>query len=75
MNKEREALILAYEGVSASRGKEAEVRMDVFESLVDRVMERHPGLSRDAFRKSIIHAHRKWALQQEQKPSAIPPKA
>jgi hypothetical protein len=75
VNKELERLILAYEGVSAARDKEAETRMDVFEALIDRVMEQKPSLSRDALRKSIIKAHRKWALKQESKPTAIPPKA
>lgn len=75
MNKDLETLILAYEDVSAARDKEAETRMDVFEALIDRVMEQNPGLSRDALRKSVIKAHRKWALKQESKPPAIPPKA
>lgn len=75
MNKELETLILAYEDVSAARDKEAETLMDVFEALIDRVMEQNPSLSRDALRKSIIKAHRKWALKQESKPPTTPPKA
>lgn len=75
MNRELEALILAYEEVSASGDTEAERCMEVFESLLDDVMTRHPGLSRDILRKSIIKAHRKWALKQANKPPAIPPKA
>ncbi len=75
MNKELERLILAYEDVSAARDKEAEIANDVFEAHIDRVMEQNPGLSRDALRKSIIKAHRKWALKQESKPPTIPPKA
>ena len=73
MNPELEALILAYEVVSASRDKEAERRMEVFESLLDSVLEKKP-VSRDLLRKSVIRAHRKWALKQENKPPAIPPK-
>jgi len=38
-------------------------------------MERLPNISRDILRKSVIKAHRKWALQQDIKPPAIPPKA
>jgi ribosomal 50S subunit-associated protein YjgA (DUF615 family) len=75
MNKELEDLILAYEAVSASRDKEAERFLDIFEALLDELLNRHPGLSRDTLRKSIIKAHRKWALKQENKPPAIPPKA
>jgi hypothetical protein len=38
-------------------------------------MERQPNLSRDILRKSVIKAHRKWALKQDTKPPAIPPTA
>ncbi len=75
MNKELEAFILAYEAVSASRDMEAEQALQVFETRLDEFMNRHPGVSRDIFRKSIIKAHRQWALKQENKPPAIPPKA
>jgi hypothetical protein len=75
MNKELEALILAYESVSASRDTEAEQALHIFETQLDEVMNRHPGLARDLLRKSIIKAHRQWALTQEKKPPVIPPKA
>ena len=75
MNPELEALILAYEKVSASKDKTAEHCLLAFESLLDRVMERQPNLSRDILRTSVIKAHRKWALKQDNKPPAIPPKA
>lgn len=75
MNKELEALVLAYEAVSASRDTQAEAALEAFEALLDTVLNRHPGLSRDLLRKSIIRQHRKWALQQDHKPPAIPPAA
>ena len=75
MNKELESLILAYEAVSASRDTEAEQAMQIFEAQLDEVKNRHPGVARDILRKSIIKAHRQWALKQENKPPAIPPKA
>jgi ribosomal protein S6 len=75
MNRELEALILAYESVSASKEKEAEHYRLAFESLLDKVMERQPNLARDILRKSVIKAHRKWALKQDTKPPAIPPTA
>jgi hypothetical protein len=74
MNQELEKLILAYETVSATRGSEAEQAMQVFEGLIDDTLSNHPGVPCDIFRKSIIKAHREWALKQEKKPSAIPPK-
>jgi hypothetical protein len=75
MNPELEAIILAYEKVSASKDKEAEQCLLAFESLLDSVMERRPNLSREILRRSVIKAHRKWALKQEGKPPAIPPQA
>lgn len=75
MNKELEALILAYEAVSASRDLAGEQALQVFEARLDEVMSRNPGVSRDVLRKSIIKAHRQWALKLENKPPAIPPKA
>ncbi len=75
MNPELEALVLAYEAVSASRDKEAQRCMERFEALLDGVMQRCPGLSRDVLRTSKVKAHRKWALSQDRKPPAIPPQA
>jgi hypothetical protein len=75
MNPELEALILAYEELSASRDRETELCAQRFESLIDAVLLRCPNLSRDDLRKSVIKAHRKWALQQDKKPPAVPPKA
>ena len=75
MNRELESLILAYGNFSAAKDKVAEQYLLAFEPLLDQVMERHPGPSRDILRKSIINAHRRWALQQDKKPPAIPPNA
>jgi hypothetical protein len=75
MNSELEALILAYEKVSSSPDKEAEHHLLTFELLLDGVMARQPGVSRDILRRSIVKAHRQWALKQDAKPPAIPAKA
>jgi hypothetical protein len=75
MNRELETLILAYEKVSASRDIEAAQAMQNFEELIDEALNHHPEISRDILRKSVIRAHRQWALTQEKKPPAIPPKA
>ena len=72
MNRELEALILAYEAVSAARDTEAEQRIEFFESLLDEVLNGHPGTPREILRKSVIKAHRQWALKQEQKPPPFP---
>jgi hypothetical protein len=75
MNQELEALILAYEKVSAARGQEADEALIIFEALIDDALRNHPGISRDLLRKSVIRAHRQWALKQGNKPPAIPPQA
>lgn len=75
MNQELERLILAYEKVSASRDIEAAQAMQKFEHLIDEALSERPGIEREVFRKSIIKAHRNWALKQENKPPAIPPMA
>ncbi len=75
MNKELEALILAYEKASASRDKDAERVMQDFEKQLDDAMDEHPGISRDVLRKAVIKKHRQWALKQDNKPPIIPPKA
>jgi hypothetical protein len=74
MNQELERLILAYEVVSASRGVEAEQAVQAFEQLIDDVLRHRSGVTRDVLRRSVIRAHRQWALKQEKKPPAIPPK-
>jgi hypothetical protein len=74
MNRELEGLILAYEAVSASRDKEAERNMEIFEAKLDSVLARYRG-DRGLLRKCVILAHRKWALKQDNKPPSIPPKA
>jgi hypothetical protein len=70
-----EALILSYEKVSALRDREAERALQEFEALLDGVLARVPNVPRETLRKSVIKAHRKWALKQENKPLAIPPQA
>ena len=75
MNSELEALILAYDAASAARDLEVEPLMRQFESLLGAVKERQPGISPDLLRRSIVRAHRKWALRQENKPTVIPPHA
>lgn len=75
MNRELEVLILAWEKVSALRDIEAEQALRDFEELIDEALAHHPGISRDILRKSIIKAHRQWALKQEKKPPVIPPSA
>ena len=75
MNQELEKLILTYEIVLASRDIAAEHALEKFDAQLDEVIARHPGMTREILRKSIIKAHREWALKQEKKPPTIPPKA
>ncbi len=75
MNRELESLILAYEAVSAARDTEAESAWRLLRRSWMTCCIGHPGVSHEILRKSIIKAHRQWALKQAQKPPAIPPKA
>ena len=75
MNRDLEALILAFDAYLEARDKEAANRRQIFESRLDDVWAQHPGLSRDNLRKSIIKAHRQWAMKQDRQPPSIPPKA
>ena len=70
-----EELILAYEQISESRDEEAKRRLADFEEKIDAALEGFPGASREEFRVALVRRHRKWALKQENKPPAIPPKA
>ena len=74
MNQELEALVRAYDAYLESRGEDALRASHQFELLLDQQLDRHPGLSRDLLRKSVIKAHRDWARQQLNKPPAIPPR-
>ena len=75
MNRELERLVIAWEAVSASKDKEVPPNLAEFEALLDKVMERMPTVSRENLRKSVIKAHRKWALKHDNKPPAFPPRA
>ena len=75
MNRELEELILAYEALSQSRDREEEECRQAFESLLNNVLERQPGLDRQTLRKSILRAHRQWTVKQANQPPTMPPKA
>lgn len=75
MNRQLEVLILAYEAAQEARGASARRLLAIFEAHLDDVIGEHPGLSREILRKSVIKAHRAWALKQANKPPYIPPKA
>ena len=75
MNQDLEKLILAYEVLSISRDIEAARALNEFEILLDEILNKNPGISRELLRNSIIKSHRDWARKQNQKPPTIPPRA
>lgn len=75
MNKELEALILAYEKFSAAKDLDAEKYGQDFESLLDATIEKRPAVSREMLRKAILRAHSRWAMKQQKKPPSMPPSA
>jgi len=74
MNRELEAVLLALDAWKEARGPDAERFEMLFESRLEDVAERHPGLSRETLRSLIERQHRRWVLAQK-KPTALPPKA
>jgi hypothetical protein len=75
MNTDLEALILVYDIASSSRDLKAVEALRNFEARLDDVVNQHSGVSRGLLRRSVLMAHRQWALKQDNKPPAIPPRA
>jgi ribosomal 50S subunit-associated protein YjgA (DUF615 family) len=74
MNAELEALLHCYDAFRQASGAEAWRLNLVYQSSLDKVLERFPNLSRSTLQRMIDHAYRRWSRAQE-KPPSIPPKA
>ena len=75
MNPEQEALVLALEAVIQARdGEEADRLEAIYQSRLDDVLARKPGLSRESLVAAIDLAHRLW-LSAQKKTSSMPPTA
>jgi ribosomal 50S subunit-associated protein YjgA (DUF615 family) len=74
MNAELEALLQCYDAFRQSSGAEARRLNLIYQSSLDKVIERYPNLSRRTLQQMIDHAYRCWSRAQN-KPSTLPPKA
>ncbi len=74
MNAELEALLHCYDAFKQASGAEARRLNVIYQSGLDKVLERYPNLSRRALRQMMDHAYRRWSRAQD-KPSSIPPRA
>ena len=74
MNRQLEALLLAYDAATQMAGKETLTHRDRFENLLAEVLEQHPGLDRQSLMRAILIAHARWVRAQN-KNAAIPPQA
>jgi len=75
MKAELEGLILAREALLEARsGEEARHASSHYQTLLDKILERYPNLSRQTLELMIQRAHSRWCKAQE-KPSSIPPRA
>ena len=75
MTAELEALVKALDAVIEARsGEEAKRLEELYDSRLEDVLSRNPGLSREKLALLVDFAYRQW-LRAERKPSSIPPKA
>lgn len=75
MNAELEELIIALEAVLHAAGGDEAKRLDaIYQSRLDDVLMRHPGVARDKLMRAVDFAHAKW-LRAQRQPSTLPPKA
>ena len=74
MNPELEALILALDAVSNSRGDDLPSLKAIYESRLDDVLSRFPGMDRARLEASIQKAHQRWVNAQK-KHTGLPPSA
>jgi hypothetical protein len=74
MNAELEAILKAFDAFTQARGEEAERLWVIYESRLEDVLQKHPGLSKDRLQQAIRRQYWQW-LRAESSPSSVPPKA
>ena len=75
MNAELDALIVALDAVLQARSGDESKRLEaIYQSRLDDVLMRHPGLSRETLIRAVDFAHANW-LRAQRKPPTLPPKA
>ena len=75
MNPELEALVLALEAVLQAKNGDEAKRLDaIYESRLDDLLARHPGLLREKLIRAVDFAHGNW-LRAKRQPPTLPPTA
>lgn len=75
MNPELEALVVALEAVlQAQNGGEAKRLEAIYQSRLDDVLARRPGLPREKLIRAVDFAHANW-LHAQRQPPTLPPMA
>jgi hypothetical protein len=75
MDQELEAILKAYDAFKlAASGVDAKRLRFLFDSRLDDVLQRWPGISRQRLEAIVERKYKQW-LSAQDKPSSIPPKA
>ena len=75
MDQELEQLLKILDAVREARNKTDYLHYRaIYESLLDDVLARHPGLSRQALDKAVSIAYYRWITAQK-RPPTLPPSA
>lgn len=74
MNRQLEALVLAYDASLQAQGDETMAAVAAFDAIVDDALEHYPNLSRETLGRMVALAHRNW-LNAQRKPPSMPPRA
>ena len=70
MNEELEALVLALEAVNNARpGAEVKQLEAIFQSRMEDVLQRRPGLEYGRLKRAVETAHARWVKAQRRFPS------
>lgn len=74
MNAELEAILKAFDAFMQARGEEAERLRAIYESRLEDVLQKHPGITKERLEQAIRKQYLQW-LRAGSTPSSIPPKA
>jgi hypothetical protein len=76
MNAELEAILKSYDAFREARqsGAQADDLYAIYDSRLDDVLQRFPGLSKETLQRLVDSAYGPWRRAQN-KPSAMPPRA
>jgi hypothetical protein len=76
VNSDLEALLLALDAVIAAQGGEQAEELEAkYESKLEEVLARSPGLSRERLLRAVDFAYKNWQRTRDKKPTSMPPRA